>query len=61
MTRHVLHQRLLRVPRPGDKRLAVRVTPDGGSAETIRYPEGTTLIVDGDMVHLPAGRTSGDT
>ena len=28
MTRHVLHQRLLRVPRPGDKRLAVRVTPD---------------------------------
>ena len=28
MTRHTLHQRLLRVPRPGDKRLAVRVTPD---------------------------------
>ena len=28
MTRHVLHQRLLRVPRPGEKRLAVRVTPD---------------------------------
>ena len=27
-TRHVLHQRLLRVPRPSDKRLAVRVTPD---------------------------------
>ena len=27
-TRHVLHQRLLRVPRPNDKRLAVRVTPD---------------------------------
>ncbi len=28
MTRHTLHQRLLRVPRPGEKRLAVRVTPD---------------------------------
>ena len=28
MTRHPLHQRLLRVPRPGDKRIAVRVTPD---------------------------------
>ncbi len=28
MTRHTLHQRLLRVPRPSDKRLAVRVTPD---------------------------------
>lgn len=28
MSRHTLHQRLLRVPRPGDKRLAVRVTPD---------------------------------
>ena len=28
MTRHVLHQRLLRVPRPSDKRLAVRVSPD---------------------------------
>ncbi len=28
MTRHALHQRLLRVPRQGDKRLAVRVTPD---------------------------------
>ncbi len=28
MTRHVLHQRLLRVPRPSDKRLGVRVTPD---------------------------------
>jgi 23S rRNA (cytosine1962-C5)-methyltransferase len=26
--RHVIHQRLLRVPRPSDKRLAVRVTPD---------------------------------
>jgi hypothetical protein len=45
----------------GDAWGTVRVTPDGGSAETIRYPEGTTLIVDGDMVHLPAGRTSGDT
>ncbi len=28
MTRHVLHQRLLRLPRPSDKRLAVRVTSD---------------------------------
>jgi 23S rRNA (cytosine1962-C5)-methyltransferase len=28
VTRAVLHRRLLRVPRPGDKRLAVRVTPD---------------------------------
>ena len=28
MTRPVLHKRLLRVPGPGDKRLAVRVTPD---------------------------------
>ena len=28
MIRHTLHQRLLRVPRPGAKRLAVRVTPD---------------------------------
>jgi 23S rRNA (cytosine1962-C5)-methyltransferase len=28
VTRHLLHQRLLRVPRPSDKRLAVRVTPD---------------------------------
>ncbi len=28
MTRPVLHQRLLRTPRPGAKRLAVRVTPD---------------------------------
>ncbi len=28
MTRHVLHQRLLRVPRPSEKRLAARVTPD---------------------------------
>jgi 23S rRNA (cytosine1962-C5)-methyltransferase len=28
MTRHILHQRLLRMPRPGEKRLAVRVTPD---------------------------------
>ena len=28
MTRHQLHQRLLRVPHPGDKRIAVRVTPD---------------------------------
>jgi 23S rRNA (cytosine1962-C5)-methyltransferase len=28
VTRHTLHQRLLRVPRPGEKRLAVRVTPD---------------------------------
>jgi len=39
----------------------VRVTPEGSPPETIRYPEGTTLIVDGDMVHLPAGHTSGDT
>ena len=28
MTRHPLHQRLLRMPRPSDKRMAVRVTPD---------------------------------
>ena len=28
MTRPALHRRLLRVPRPNDKRLAVRVTPD---------------------------------
>ena len=28
MMRHVLHQRLLRVPRPSEKRLAARVTPD---------------------------------
>lgn len=28
MTRPALHRRLLRVPRPSDKRLAVRVTPD---------------------------------
>ena len=33
----------------------VRVTPEHGEAETLRYPGGTTLIVDGDMVHLPAG------
>jgi hypothetical protein len=32
----------------------VRVVPDGGEPETLRYTEGTTLIVDGDMVHLPA-------
>lgn len=32
----------------------VRVVPEAGEAERIRYPEGTTLIVDGDMVHLPA-------
>lgn len=37
----------------------VRVTPEDGSAETIRYPEGTTLIVDGVMAHLPAVRSSG--
>ncbi len=45
----------------GDAWGTVRLTPEGSSPETIRYPEGTTLIVDGDMVHLPAGRTSGDT
>lgn len=39
----------------------VRVTPEGSSPETFRYPEGTTLIVDGDMVHMPAGRPSNGT
>ncbi len=37
----------------------VRVTPEGGEPETIRYPEGTTLIVDGTMAHLPAARHDG--
>ena len=39
----------------------VRISPEGGETETLRFPGGTTLIVDGDMVHLPAtGREERD-
>ncbi len=34
---------------------AVRVVTETGTEETLRYAEGTTLIVDGQMVHLPGG------
>ena len=37
----------------------VRVVSEAGDEETIRYPEGTTLIVDGGMVHLPAPPAGG--
>lgn len=45
----------------GDAWGTVRVVPEGGDPETIRYPEGTTLIVDGAMVHLPAGQAGSST
>ncbi len=45
----------------GDKWGTVRVVPEGGDPETIRYRAGTTLIVDGVMVHLPAAPAAGST
>ncbi len=34
---------------------SVRLVAEDGVRQDLRYPEGTTVIVDGQMVHLPGG------